>query len=173
MSTWEFNEVRQAIENKLRTELPPEQAHATADLAVSAFYTFTSGYDLIETTQLGSVDETAIKQRYIDARIYYGGVENLRRPRRTGGDGWQPVLLDVSRDPQRHPRGPDGRYVATCREMPTRRCPAAYGGPCGDRPCARFESEDPAVWAAEAAETKRRYVAEGKTGQFIERGERG
>jgi hypothetical protein len=33
-----------------------------------------------------------------------------------------------------------------CREMPTRGCPDSYGGVCGDRPCARYESEDPAPW---------------------------
>jgi hypothetical protein len=33
-----------------------------------------------------------------------------------------------------------------CREMPTRGCPEQYGDVCGDRPCARYESEDPAPW---------------------------
>lgn len=34
-----------------------------------------------------------------------------------------------------------------CRVMPTRRCPPAYEGVCGeDRPCARFESEDETPW---------------------------
>lgn len=89
MSTREYNEVRQAIENKLRTQLPAEQAHALAELAVSAFYTFTADYDLIETTTLGSADETAIKQRYIDARIYYGGAESLRRTRGQQPSRWE------------------------------------------------------------------------------------
>jgi hypothetical protein len=91
VSTWEYNEVRQAIEDKLRAELAPEQAHAIAELAASAFYTFTGGYDVIETTALGDTDEHAIKQRYVDARIYYGGVEHLRRPRQWKTDAWMSV----------------------------------------------------------------------------------
>lgn len=35
---------------------------------------------------------------------------------------------------------------AVCRRMETRTCPPSYNGPCGDRPCARFESNDPAPW---------------------------
>lgn len=35
---------------------------------------------------------------------------------------------------------------AVCRRMETRTCPPSYNGPCGDRPCARFESDDPAPW---------------------------
>ncbi|MFM9542292.1 hypothetical protein [Streptomyces turgidiscabies] len=35
---------------------------------------------------------------------------------------------------------------AACRRMETRTCPPSYNGPCGDRPCARFESEDPTPW---------------------------
>lgn len=39
---------------------------------------------------------------------------------------------------------PDG-----CREMLTRRCPASYGpAGCGERPCARFESDDETPWLA-------------------------
>lgn len=33
-----------------------------------------------------------------------------------------------------------------CREMPTRHCPVVYDGVCGERPCARFESEDETPW---------------------------
>ncbi|MER7973786.1 hypothetical protein ABTX35_33080 [Streptomyces sp. NPDC096080] len=41
----------------------------------------------------------------------------------------------------------DDDQPATCRRMETRTCPPAYNGPCGDRrPCARFESDDPAPW---------------------------
>lgn len=36
--------------------------------------------------------------------------------------------------------------LATCRRMETRTCPAAYNGPCADRPCARFESDDETPW---------------------------
>lgn len=39
--------------------------------------------------------------------------------------------------------------VHPCREMETRHCPAIYDGPCGNRPCARFESNDPTPWTAE------------------------
>lgn len=38
-----------------------------------------------------------------------------------------------------------------CREMPTRHCPAVYGEPCGERPCARYHSDDEAPWLAEIA----------------------
>lgn len=38
-----------------------------------------------------------------------------------------------------------------CREMPTRHCPAVYEAVCGDRPCARYESDDEAPWLAEVA----------------------
>jgi hypothetical protein len=30
--------------------------------------------------------------------------------------------------------------------METRTCPPSYNGPCGDRPCARFESDAPGPW---------------------------
>lgn len=36
--------------------------------------------------------------------------------------------------------------LATCRRMETRTCPESYSGPCGDRPCARFESDDTTPW---------------------------
>jgi hypothetical protein len=29
-----------------------------------------------------------------------------------------------------------------CRQMESRTCPESYNGPCGDRPCARFETND-------------------------------
>lgn len=32
--------------------------------------------------------------------------------------------------------------------MPTRGCPPSYGGECGERPCARYESEDETPWRA-------------------------
>lgn len=35
---------------------------------------------------------------------------------------------------------------AACRIMETRTCPPSYNGPCGNRPCARFESDDPGPW---------------------------
>lgn len=37
-----------------------------------------------------------------------------------------------------------------CRVMPTRHCPDSYGDVCGDRPCARYESEDETPWLPEA-----------------------
>lgn len=39
--------------------------------------------------------------------------------------------------------------VHPCRVMLTRHCPAVYEGVCGDRPCARFESDDETPWLAE------------------------
>lgn len=39
---------------------------------------------------------------------------------------------------------------AACRIMETRTCPTSYAGECGDRPCARFESDDPAPWTDQA-----------------------
>ncbi len=52
-----------------------------------------------------------------------------------------PVYLPSNTTRQHLPPG------ATCRVMETRTCPAPYAGPCGDeRPCARFESDDPTPW---------------------------
>jgi hypothetical protein len=36
-----------------------------------------------------------------------------------------------------------------CRLMETRSCPKMYNGVCGDRPCARFESDDEEPWIPE------------------------
>lgn len=36
-----------------------------------------------------------------------------------------------------------------CRIMETRTCPQSYGAACGERPCARFESDDETPWHAE------------------------
>ena len=41
--------------------------------------------------------------------------------------------------------------VHECRRMETRHCPVVYAGVCGDRPCARFESEDETPWLPEIA----------------------
>jgi hypothetical protein len=49
--------------------------------------------------------------------------------------------------------GLHGRFVpeeAACRIMETRICPPSYTGPCGERPCARFESDDPGPWIDKA-----------------------
>lgn len=43
--------------------------------------------------------------------------------------------------------------VFPCRIMCTRHCPARYEAVCGERPCARYESEDYWPWLAEVAET--------------------
>lgn len=43
----------------------------------------------------------------------------------------------------------DGKPLHPCIGVPTRHCPAVYGDVCGDRPCARFESDDEAVWMPE------------------------
>lgn len=39
--------------------------------------------------------------------------------------------------------------VFRCREMPTRHCPGVYEGVCGERPCARYESENKTPWLPE------------------------
>ncbi|MGW4525153.1 hypothetical protein [Amycolatopsis sp. NPDC004378] len=45
--------------------------------------------------------------------------------------------------------------VHPCRQIPTRHCPAVYDDVCGDRPCARFESEDETPWLPELPAAKR------------------
>lgn len=42
--------------------------------------------------------------------------------------------------------------VHPCRVMNTRHCPAVYDSVCGDRPCARFESNDETPWVPELAD---------------------
>lgn len=39
-----------------------------------------------------------------------------------------------------------------CREQETRHCPKIYNDVCGDRPCARFESDDDTPWLPEIEE---------------------
>jgi hypothetical protein len=39
--------------------------------------------------------------------------------------------------------------VHPCRRMSSRHCPVVYEDVCGDRPCARFESDDETPWLAE------------------------
>lgn len=39
--------------------------------------------------------------------------------------------------------------VFPCRVMFTRHCPAVYDAVCGDRPCARYGSEDETPWRPE------------------------
>lgn len=60
----------------------------------------------------------------------------------------------------------------TCRRMETRICPPSYGRPCGERPCARFESDDPTPWldtSADEASYYRQLSAE--QGQALSRAE--
>lgn len=47
-----------------------------------------------------------------------------------------------------------------CRVMETRACPTGYGGVCGDRPCARFESTDEAPWAEDVVRWRAEYARE-------------
>lgn len=47
-----------------------------------------------------------------------------------------------------------------CRVMETRPCPTDYAGTCGDRPCARFESDDPTPWAVDVAAWRAEYARE-------------
>ncbi|MFE6362933.1 hypothetical protein ACFVP3_23405 [Streptomyces sp. NPDC057806] len=78
---------------------------------------------------------------------------------RVAGSELRDVLDDDQADT---PLAPDEAPPdATCRVMETRTCPESYAGPCGDRPCARFESDDPTPWfgttverAVDAAEPK-------------------
>ncbi|MEU3507921.1 hypothetical protein ABZ733_08315 [Streptomyces longwoodensis] len=51
---------------------------------------------------------------------------------------------------RKYAAGKDYSPAASCRRMETRACPPSYNGPCGDQPCARFESDDPTPWLAEA-----------------------
>lgn len=62
---------------------------------------------------------------------------------------WTPTVGVAGGDRFQAPyRGPmDPEYP--CREMPTRHCPALYEGVCGERPCARFQSEDETPWLPE------------------------
>jgi hypothetical protein len=41
---------------------------------------------------------------------------------------------------------PPADVDATCRHMETRTSPPYCNGPCGEQPCARFESDDPRPW---------------------------
>lgn len=41
------------------------------------------------------------------------------------------------------------KSVFPCRRMVTRHCPTVYEAECGDRPCARFESDDTTPWLPE------------------------
>jgi hypothetical protein len=42
-----------------------------------------------------------------------------------------------------------GEIIYPCREMETRHCPLSFNGPCGEKPCARFESDDETPWLPE------------------------
>ncbi|WP_314411406.1 hypothetical protein [Streptomyces sp. DSM 40484] len=74
------------------------------------------------------------------------------------GEEWSGTFLDDT-DPAPYTRAfnqlrrraglpPHPADGATCRVMETRTCPESYNGPCGERPCARFESDDPTPWLA-------------------------
>lgn len=66
--------------------------------------------------------------------------DDFERRRAAALEGDQPL-----RPPYSGPMQP----VHPCRQIPTRHCPAVYGAECGDRPCARFESEDETPWLPE------------------------
>lgn len=53
--------------------------------------------------------------------------------------------------PQMH--GPNDP-VHPCRRIPTRHCPVIYDGVCGDRPCARYESDDETPWLPELTRSR-------------------
>jgi hypothetical protein len=44
-----------------------------------------------------------------------------------------------------------------CRILPTRTCPESYGESCGDRPCARYESEAEEPWIKESKQSNEEY----------------
>ncbi|MFE0329048.1 hypothetical protein ACFW08_20145 [Streptomyces sp. NPDC058960] len=50
------------------------------------------------------------------------------------------------------PAADEDAPAAVCRRMETRTCPPTYNGPCGPRPCARFESDDPTPWETPATD---------------------
>ncbi|MEU4173270.1 hypothetical protein AB0F46_41330 [Streptomyces sp. NPDC026665] len=52
---------------------------------------------------------------------------------------------------------------AACRMMVTRTCPPSYNGPCGARPCARIESDDPGPWIEENDEPPCWHIEPGTT----------
>lgn len=79
---------------------------------------------------------------FIDAQV--------RHARATGVDPTPEWLRHGSRDLSIREQAP-AAGDATCRRMETRTCPQAYNGPCGGRPCARFESDDPTPWLDTAA----------------------
>lgn len=56
---------------------------------------------------------------------------------RYGGDDLEPAFYG--------PMDP----VHPCRILPTRHCPAVYDAVCGDRPCARYQSDDETPWLPE------------------------
>ncbi|MGY1498573.1 hypothetical protein ACW4TU_18570 [Streptomyces sp. QTS52] len=63
------------------------------------------------------------------------------------GRSWTDRAAVYPLDPYAAREAPaEGAPLATCRTMETRTCPASYAGPCGERPCARFESDDPTPW---------------------------
>jgi hypothetical protein len=93
-----------------------------------------------------------------------------------GSAGWihspgsdTPILDAHTPRPPAPSRATDG---ATCRHMETRTCPASYAGPCGERPCARFESDDPLPWLATAADEASYYrQLSAEQGQALSRAE--
>ncbi|MFC8361103.1 hypothetical protein ACFUIY_14670 [Streptomyces griseorubiginosus] len=57
------------------------------------------------------------------------------------------TLAEVGALPTKtHAAGQSVVDTAACRLMETRTCPESYGSSCGERPCARFESDDPMPW---------------------------
>lgn len=71
-----------------------------------------------------------------DASELLEALERLR-------DGFMP---DSSSSPAAPDDGDQDEPDSWCRVMPTRRCPAVYGGVCGERPCARYETDSEAPW---------------------------
>lgn len=79
----------------------------------------------------------------LTANDFYGTLSG--RPDRDRAALLEPPRDDTATPEYRGPHDP----VHPCRRMLTRHCPASYGDVCGDRPCARFESDDPTPWQPE------------------------
>lgn len=105
---------------------------------------------------------------------WLGGTRDLSIPEQFPDPLYCPLCTDAPRlftpadaddhfrthHPEQHPAiEPDRDADHTCRIMETRTCPPTYNGPCGDRPCARFESEDPTPWLPPAADEEQQRAA--------------
>ncbi|MGY1500827.1 hypothetical protein ACW4TU_30320 [Streptomyces sp. QTS52] len=101
---------------------------------------------------------------FIDAQV--------QQARAAGIDPSPEWLRRGSRDLSIREQAPAAGDVE-CRRMETRTCPLSYNGPCGDRPCARFESDDPTPWLDTAAPLTVDEVAPNMLRVLVDRAARG